>query len=366
MKKILILANSSGGLFRFRKELVERLIHEGNDVYISTPNGDYIENIKKLKAKVIISKIYRRSINPIHDLRLVLQYLKIVQTIKPDLIITYTIKPNIYGGIISRILRIPYVSNITGLGTVFQKKNLIKKLVCILYKISEKSAKIVFFENVENKETFLKLHLIERKQAHILNGAGVNLVDFPLTDYPKNNNATRFLFIGRIMKEKGVDELFDAIKKLISEGTDCSLDIVGPYEENYAEVIKKYVEEGWLHYHGYQKDVRPFIANCHCAVLPSWHEGMSNVNLECASMGRPIITSDIHGCKEAVVNGTSGILVEKKNTEDLKRAMQIFDELPYQKRKEMGIAARKLMESKFSKERVVAETISVLQTKYLI
>ena len=159
------------------------------------------------------------------------------------------------------------------------------------------------------------------------------------------------------MKEKGVDELFSAMRKLVAEGCTCSLDVVGMYEEDYKDAITQGETEGWLHYHGYQKDVRPFIANCHCFVLPSWHEGMANTNLECAAIGRPVITSNIHGCMEAVEDGVTGFLCEKRNADSLYEAMKRFCVLSMEERRTMGLVGRKRMEDIFDKKKVVEETI---------
>ena len=207
--KLLILANNDEGLYKFRKELIEEMLRKGNEVVASIPKGKWIPNIKQLGVKVITTEVDRRGINPITDMRLLFQYLRIISTLKPELVITYTIKPNIYGGAICRLLHVPYAVNITGLGSAFQKDNVIKKLVCFLYKISIKCAKVVFFENEKNKQIFLDHHLIREEQACRLNGAGVNLEEYPYTEYPNESEPIRFLFIGRVMKEKGVDELFE-------------------------------------------------------------------------------------------------------------------------------------------------------------
>lgn len=359
--KILILANNDVGLYKFRKELIQELIRRGNKIVVSVPDGELIPDIKNLGVKVILTDVDRRGINPLTDVKLLLRYFRMEATLKPDLVITYTIKPNVYGGVVSRILRIPYVENITGLGTTFQTENLIKKLVCFLYKISGRRAKVVFFENEENKQIFLEHHLIREEQACRLNGAGVNLDEYPYTEYPDESEPIRFLFIGRVMKEKGVDELFEAARRIKKEFPEAVFDIVGPMEDEYESVVQKLEEEGIINYYGYQKDVRPFIARCHCFVLPSWHEGMANTNLESASSGRPIITSNIPGCMEAVKNNISGFLCKTKNSDDLYKVIKKFIELPYKERKVMGVAGRKYMEEVFDKKKIIAKTIEFLE-----
>ena len=233
-------------------------------------------------------------------------------------------------------------------------------MVTILYKVSLKKAKVVFFENSENRDIFVNEKIVRKNKTCLLNGAGVNLEEFPYENYPMDESPVRFLFIGRVMKEKGVNELFKAMSMLRNEGIKCTLDVVGPYEEDYKSVISRYEKAGWLKAHGYQEDVRPFVNNCHCFVLPSWHEGMANTNLECAASGRPIITSNIHGCLEAVVDGKSGFLCEKQDAHSLYEVMKKFAELPVEDRAEMGKCGRKHMEKCFDKKKVVSTTLSEL------
>lgn len=359
--KILIVTNDDAGLYHFRRELICEFLKE-NEVYISLPYGKLVEELKVDGCKYVETKVDRRGINPISDLFLFFKYVKILIKLKPELVITYTIKPNIYAGLSSRLLKIPYAINITGLGTAFEKDSFLKKLVTLMYKVSCKDAKVVFFENEENKQIFIDESIIDKKQAFRLNGAGVNLEKFNLLDYPKQNKIV-FLFMGRIMAEKGINELFEATKRLVDEGINCELDVLGYYEEDYENKIKEYEEEGWLRYYGYQSDVRPFIKQCHCYVLPSWHEGMANTNLECAACGRPVITSNIFGCMEAVEDGVTGYLIEKKNSDSLYNAMKKFTMLSYKEKIEMGYYGRKRMEKVFDKNNVVQQTIKILKEK---
>ena len=357
--KILILANYDVGLYQFRKELIEELL-KSHEVFISLPYGELVEPLKEMGCQFIDTPLERRGMNPFKDGKLFLTYRKLFRQVKPDLVITYTIKPNVYGGFAARIAGVPYAVNITGLGTAFQGHGMLRKVVTQMYKLGCKKAKVVFFENAGNRQIFLEEHIVREQQTCLLNGAGVNLEHYQVTEYPAGDE-TRFLFIGRVMKEKGIDELFAAMGKLVAEGYPCSLDVVGMYEEDYKETIAQGEAEGWLHYHGYQKDVRPFIASCHCFVLPSWHEGMANTNLECAASGRPVITSNIHGCMEAVEDGVTGFLCEKQKVESLYQVMKQFTELSYDERKAMGLAGRKRMEAFFDKKKVVDETIQRLK-----
>lgn len=360
MSKVLIVANSSSGLYDFREDLIKKLIELGNEVYATIPLEEYIDELENIGCKIIETPVDRRGMNPIKDLGLIKKYNKVLKTVKPDIVITYTIKPNLYTGFLCRIKHIPYAINITGLGTTFQNEGMLKKLVTFMYKLASKKAKVVYFENIGNLDIFVDLGIVKREQTQLLNGAGVNLEKFSFMDYPEENETTKFLFMGRVMAEKGVNELFDAMSRLHNDGYKFELDVLGNYEEDYEEIIKKYENDGWLNYHGYQDDVRPFIRDCNCFVLPSWHEGMANTNLESAASGRPLITSNIHGCLEAVVENKSGYLAEIKNADSLYECLKKFIELPYEEKVEMGKQSRIHMEEVFDKKLVVNNTVERL------
>ena len=357
--KIWILANYDVGLYQFRREFIESLLKD-NEVTISLPYGQLVDPLVEKGCVFADTPVDRRGLNPVTDLKLMHHYRKMLKKAKPDMVVTYTIKPNIYGGMVCRMLKIPYAINITGLGTAFQKKGLLRSLVTALYKIALKRAKVVFFENAANRQLFVEEKIIPAERACLLNGAGVNLEHYAYAPYVAAK-PVRFLFVGRVMKEKGVEELFAAMEQLHNDGENCCLDVLGIHEEDFAQAIQRGQNQGWLHYHGYQKDVRPFIANAHCFVLPSYHEGMANTNLECAAMGRPLITSDIPGCKEAVVEDVSGFLCKPQDTQSLYEAMKRFLRLSDAQKEAMGKAGRKHMESTFDKKIVVADTKKALR-----
>ena len=353
--RIVIIANNSNGLYLFRRQLICALIENGHEVVALTPFDTDVDNLQALGATLVETPIDRRGTNPIRDYSLMQLYKKELKRIRPDMVITYTIKPNVYGGMVCRQLKIPYAANITGLGTAFEGSGVLRNVATVLNKAALKKARVVFFENAENRDVFVNAGIIAKEKTHVLHGAGVDLNHFFYQPYPKNQDF-RFLFIGRVMREKGVDELLESMKRLVNEGVQCSLDILGDYEEDYKEKLEKAVKEGWLRYHGNQQDVRPFIATCDCFVLPSYHEGMANTNLECASSGRPLVTSDIPGCKEAVVDG-SGLLCMPQNAESLYLAMKKMTGKSRKEREHMGKVGRKHMEDVFDKKKVVEETI---------
>lgn len=354
--RILVLANFDLGLYNFRKELLKRLIDMGNDVYISCPFGEKIAHLEDMGCKYIETDIDRRGINPFVDLKLLLKYFKMVKEVKPDKVITYTIKPNIYGGIVCRTKKIPYYVNITGLGTAFNGSGFLEKIAEFMYKTAFKQAKVVFFENEGNKDFLVGKGLVPKDRTHCLNGAGVNIEEYELKQYPEDG-IIHFLFIGRVMREKGVDELFSAAKRLCAENENAVVDIVGPFEENYTDIVGELDKKGVIKYHGYHSDVRPFIESAHCFVLPSWHEGMANTLLESGASGRALITSNIHGCMEAVEDGETGFLVKVKDADDLYNKMKQFLELPYEEKCKMSLLSHEFVAGKFDRNKVVLETV---------
>lgn len=354
MKKVLIVTNHSFMLWQFRCELIEELLKD-SEVIISVPFGDHIDDFKNLGCRMIDTALDRRSINPKKDLSLFNTYKKLLKTEKPDMVITYSIKPNIYAGFACRQIGIPYYVNVQGLGTAFQKP-VLSSLVTLMYKTALKKAKVVFFENEGNAEEFRRRNITPAFRQHILPGAGVNLERFAYHEYP-HNDKVHFLYLGRIMKEKGVDELFWAARKLHDEGANFVLDLVGFFEDEYKEQVDALAADGIAVFHGFQQDPVPFYAAADCVVLPSYHEGMSNVLLEAAAVGRPVITSDIPGCREAVVNCESGYLCRVQDKHDVYSAMRTVLSLNDEERANKGRNGRKMMEDKFDKNKVVKETI---------
>ena len=354
-KKFLILSNHSYMLWQFRRELIEGLLKVG-EVVIGVPFGDHVEDFKNLGCRMIDIELERRGINPLKDFKLYKTYKRLLKEENPDTVITYSIKPNVYGGYACRRLGVPYCVNVQGLGTAFQKNGL-AQIVTLMYKTALKKSKVTFFENRGNADEFIKRNIIPESNICLLNGAGVNLDRYEALDYPENDKI-HFLYLGRIMKEKGMDELFEAVRSLKNAGVDFILDLVGFFEDEYKEVVEKLVADGIAVFHGFQQDPRPFYANADCVVLPSYHEGMSNVLLEAASTERPVICSDIYGCREAVVPEQSGYLCKVKDSDSLADAMRRFCALSHEQRKNMGKNGRLHMEQNFEKSKVVNKTLN--------
>ena len=358
--KFLIITNHSYMFWRFRRELITELLKRG-EVVISTPFVGHEEDLMNMGCRCIETKLERRTLNPIKESLLFAFYLNLINKEKPNLVITYSIKPNIYAGYACRLLHVPYFVNVQGLGTVFQR-DFSARLASQLYRGALKKAKAVFFENESSAEVFIKRGIIPKQKEITLKGAGINLSDYCMQPYPAEENGIHFLYLGRIMQEKGVDEILEASQRLKQEyGDRVFIDFVGFFEDDYKDQIDLLVKRNVIRFHGFCSDPRPFYAQAHCIVLPSYHEGMSNVLLEAASCGRALITSDIPGCREAVSDGENGFLVPVKDSNALYSAMKRFLELTPERRKLMGEHSREKMEMEFDKEQVVDETLAALQ-----
>lgn len=350
--KILVLANNDMGLYKFRKELLNTLA-ERAEVFFCIPNGEFVKDICALGCEYIqCDCLIRRSTNPLRDLKLVHFYRNILSDIKPDVVLTYTIKPNVYGGYVCSKLGIPYIANVTGLGTAIENGGILQKITTSMYKVGLAKASCVFFQNGSNRDFFLSKKLVSAK-TRLIPGSGVNVDDNCYEEYPEYNDGVKFLFIGRIMKDKGIEELLTAIQEIHLLRKDVSLDIIGDCEENYVGNLDEMSKIGIITYHGRQNDVHSFIKKCHCVVLPSYHEGMANVLLEAASTGRPVIASRIPGCKETFDEGITGLGCEAKDSESLKAAMMQFLEYDNSKREQMGKAAREKVVRKFNRQIVI-------------
>lgn len=344
MKKVLFLVNHDVVIYNFRKELVERLLHDGYKVYISSPYGERIDDLIAMGCEYINTIIDRHGTNILKDFKLLLFYKKIINDIKPDVVLTYTIKPNIYGGLACKSLKIPYIANITGLGSAVENGGLMQKLTTLLYKIAFKNVSCVFFQNEENQQYFIDNNIAIKKH-RLIPGSGVNLEHFHVLEYP-TDDTIEFVFISRIMKQKGIDQYLEAAEYIRSKYPNTRFHICGFCEEDYEVKLYEMQNKGIIKYHGMLKDVREILKITHCTIHPTYYpEGLSNVLLESAACGRPIITTDRAGCREVVDDGINGFLIELKNSNDLIKKIEMFLELSYEEKKNMGLMGRiKVME----------------------
>lgn len=362
MKKVLILGNSQLVIYKFRKELIESLVENNYDVTVSFPNGPFGEGeeISKNKGcKFIDTDIDRRGKNPLKDINLLIKYLDIIKKIKPDVVLAYTAKPDIYGGLACRILNIPFIANITGLGSGLVDKGITQKVMIKLYKIALKNAICVFFQNTADKSFFEKNKIAVGK-GRLLPGSGVNINEFIPIEYPKDD-ITKFSYIARVMKAKGIEEYLSAAKIIKEKYKNVQFDVFGYCEEDYKEELKKAEENSIIKYYGLVDDIIEVHRNSHCTILPTYHpEGISNVLLESAACARPIITTNRIGCKETVIDKVSGYLIKEKSTSDLVNSIEEFLRLTNDERKIMGSEGRKKIEKEFNRDIVVKEYMNLI------
>jgi len=352
-KRILILSNHFITLYNFRKELIKRLNDEGHEVYISMPKSEDNKFFKDMGCKIIETPIDRRGINPVRDLGLIMSYIRIMKEVKPDIVFSYTIKPNIYGSIASNITKNKQVNNITGTGGTFLKRNFVSEVAKHLYKMSIKKSYKVFFQNSGDRDLFVKNNMVKDNYA-MLPGSGVNLEQFQVSDLPSDEE-TSFIFMGRIMELKGIDQYLETANVVKVEYPKTNFYIAGFIEEEkYKSIIEEYDSKGIIKYIGFQKDIKSWIEKCHCTILPSHGgEGVPNVLLESAAMGRVCIASIINGSKDVIDDGVTGYLFETGSTEDLKDKVKKFLDLSFEEKVNMGLAGRAKVEREFDRQIVI-------------
>ncbi len=350
MGRILVLTNSSGGLYDFRNEFVQAMLAE-HEVYVSMPDEVKEKELAAEGCKIIKTDINRRGINPLEDLKLYRTYSRLIRDLKPDLVVTYTIKPNIYGSFAAARRKVPYIATITGLGGAFDRTGVLLKLIVTMYKTGLKKAACVFFQNEENRGIFKRLGITAKKTRMVM-GSGVNLERHVYEAYPADGE-THFLFVGRVMKERGILEYVEAAKALHS---DCVFfDIMGYCDEDYQDMLDELERQCIVHQIGFHTEVHPYLTAASAIVVASFHEGMSNALIEGAATGRPVIASNISGCLEAFEEGRTGFGFTPGHADELIRAMEKFLALSYEERADMGRRAREKMEREFDRKLVTGK-----------
>ena len=351
-KTVLILVNKQTTIVNFRLELVSALVKTGYKVIVSVPEGDRLDEIRAVGAEIVITPMEKDGTDPIKDIILTAKYLRMIKNTSADIVLTYTIKPNVYGGFASALCGVPYVANITGLGTALEGRGLLHKLAVALYKIGFCRISKVFFQNDENRKFFEK-HNIAVKKHDSLPGSGVNLEKFGILEYP-SEHTTEFAFISRIRKEKGIEQYIDAAKAIVEKYPDTHFHVCGFGDDYYESRMKQLHEEGVIIYHGLLKDVRVMLKDVHCVIHPTYYpEGMSNVLLESAATGRAIISTDRAGCREAIDDGVNGYIVREKDSDDLVQKIEQFLNLSYEEKKKMGLCGREKVSYEFDRNIVV-------------
>lgn len=358
-KTVAVVSNDHAWTYNLRREILQAFLDAGTRVVVIVGYGSRVDDLVEMGCEFIDVPVDRHGMNPKRELKLIASYYKVLKELKPDLVLTYTIKPNCYAGMVCRFLKIPYVANITGLGTAVENGGLMQKFALMLHRVGLKKAQKVFFQNTENRDFMLKKGVISGAY-DLLPGSGVNLQRFTPLEYP-GEETTEFIFISRIMKEKGIDQYLDAAEYITKKYPNTKFHICGFCEAEYEGRLEECQASGAVIYHGMVSNVRDYIARTHCTVHPTYYpEGLSNVLLESSACARPIITTDRSGCREVIDAGVNGFVVRQKDSEDLIEKIEKFLSLSWEERKAMGLAGRAKVEREFDRQIVVGKYVAEL------
>ena len=352
-KTVLFLSNHFITLYAFRRELIERLVKLGHRVVLSLPADEQNAYFRDLGCEIIETPMSRRGLNPVEDLQLLRRYRRIMREVKPDIIFSYTSKPDIYGSMASTSLGLRQVCNITGRGNSLAYDNALAMVVRSLYRASVRNCYKVFFQNADDRDYFLRYHIVKDNWA-LIPGSGVNLQQHALCPMP-DDGEIRFLYVGRIMSVKGIDQLLDCAVAVRRRHPNTRFLLAGFVEqEQYKAKLKEYEAQGYIEHLGFQKDIDAVIRRCHCTILPSHGgEGVPNAVLESAAVGRACIVSNVPGSRDAVEDGVTGYIFEPRSSADLIDKVERFLALTKEQREQMGLAGHDKAAREFDREIVI-------------
>jgi len=362
--RVAIVLNTSWNIFNFRMNFVRALQAQGHEVHTIAPVDEYTHLLTEAGCIHHPVKMDSRGANPIKDSALIAELFFIYRRVKPDIILHYTIKPNVYGTLAASMLGIPVINNVCGLGTVFLKDNIVSAIAMLLYKISFRFAGKVFFQNPDDLKLFLDKKLVPSKAVDILPGSGIDLKRFHPTPFKRNKKFT-FLLISRLITDKGVIEYINAVRKLKDNGIDAHFQVLGAKDPLHKrgiqlDVIQEWIDSGTIEYLGTTNDVRDFISNADCVVLPSYREGTPRTLLEAASSSKPIIATDVPGCNHVVKDDFNGFLCRLKDADDLAEKMKRMAGLADEKLKTFGKNGRAKMEAEYDESLVINKYLAAL------
>ena len=367
--RIALLTNNDDDVYCFRKEVIEAMIEKGYEVLISCPYGEKFELLRDIPYIYDDLDIDRRGMNVYRDFKLFWHYLCLFKRFKPDVVLTYTAKPNVYGSMAAHLLHIAVINNVTGFGSVLKKKGLSKSFIMRLFRMVYRRSDCVMFQNETNMKQAKELGMVKGEHM-LIPGSGVNTERYSLQEYPEagdgiDGETIVFNYIGRILHDKGVDDYIEAAKRIKEKYPKTEFNMLGfiePTEIHYEQDLKDLEAAGIVRYRGSQKDIRPFVKRAHATIHPSFYgEGMSNVLLESASCGRPLITTDNPGCIETVKEGETGYIYHGGDVDALCQKIEQFLAMPNEERKQMGEAGRKYVEDNFSRKVVIAAYLKEIE-----
>ena len=355
---IMMTVNAPWNIWNFRRLVVEELIADGHRVTVLAPADDSVADLESIGCRVLPLEMSVKGLNPLQDLKLIRTFKKVFRSERPDVILSYTIKNNIFGAMAAKACNIPFIPNVTGLGTAFLSGGVLQTVAEGLYRKAFRSLPSVFFQNTDDRDLFLERRLVKSDQAQLLPGSGIDLDRFSAADYPTETRGPVFLMIARLLRDKGVVEFVEAARLLKAKSPDTRFQLLGAVDAANRTAIDPAIVRTWqddssIEYLGTTDDVRPHIAGAHCVVLPSYREGAPRTLIEAASMARPLIATDVPGCRSVVDDGVNGILCEVRSGESLAAACISFLGLSLEEQADMGRAGRVKMETAFDQALVV-------------
>lgn len=362
--KVAIVLNTSWNIYNFRLNLIQSLQEQGHEIFTIAPIDGYTPLLEERGCKHIHLKMDSRGANPLKDVALIFELYSIYRKIKPDVILHYTIKPNVYGTLAAALLRIPVVNNVCGLGTVFLKNGPLAIVAKLLYRLSFRFARKVFFQNPDDLKLFLDKNLVQKQAVDLIPGSGIDLKRFAPVNYQRNSPFT-FLLISRLITDKGILEYVEAVKKLKAEGLQARFQVLGAMDPEHKrginkELIQSWINSGTIEYLGTTDDVRHFIQQADCVVLPSYREGTPRTLLEAASSSKPIIATDVPGCNQVVEHKVNGLLCKLKDADDLANQMRTLAGLDDNTLQTFGSNGRKKMEAEFDESIVINKYLQAI------
>ena len=355
---ILITVNAAWNVLNFRRPIVEAMIADGHSVTVLAPRDDSVAALESLGCKVLPFEMSVTGLNPLQDVKLIGRMRTVFREERPDAIFSYTIKNNIFGALAAQPLGIPFIPNVTGLGTAFLSGGFLQVVAEGLYRRAFRNLQGVFFQNEDDRNLFLERRLVTAHKARLLPGSGIDLNHFAATDYPTEKDAPVFLMIARLLRDKGVIEYVAAARKVKSDHPRARFQLLGAVDAANrtaidAATVTSWEEEGTIEYLGTSDDVRAHIAAAHCVVLPSYREGAPRTLIEAAAMARPLIATNVPGCRSVVDDGETGYLCKVRDGDDLARSIETFLALPRGEMARMGRAGRAKMSKSFDQAIVV-------------
>jgi len=362
---IYLCANTSWYLYNFRRNLIRTLIERGHSVTTIAPHDRFSKKLQKLGCKTFPIYIDNKGTNPLRDIRTFVRYLFLYSRARPDVIANFTIKPVIYSSLSASFFRIQTINTITGLGTAFLSESHVKSIVQWLFRLSLRRSKTVYFQNKDDKFVFLESNLVDKDQAVLIHGSGVDLTHFAFKPLA-NESTDRFVLISRMLWDKGIGEFIEAARTISKKNLNATFQLVGPSNiDNRTaipdDVIQEWSKEGIVEYMGMVDDIRSILSDATCVVLPSYREGLSRILMEASAVGRPIITTDVPGCRDIVTHGYNGLLCQPRDSVDLTNTIQHFMKLPQRQKMEMGQNARIRSEDMFDQHTVNQTYVAELE-----